>query len=80
MAFQVFANIINDKAVILLQSSKDLLSKGINCSLIAKDVGKILKGGGGGKPEFAQVGGSDSSKVKEVLDFVKNKVLDTLKL
>ena len=78
--FLVFANIINDKPVILLQSSKDLLSKGINCSLIAKDVGKILKGGGGGKPEFAQVGGSDSSKVKEVLDFVKNMVLDTLKL
>jgi alanyl-tRNA synthetase len=76
--FLVFTNIINDKPVVLLSSTKDLLPKGINCSLIAKDIGSMLKGGGGGKPEFAQVGGSDSSRVKEVVDFVKNKVLKTL--
>jgi alanyl-tRNA synthetase len=77
--FLVFANIINSKPVILLSASKDLLPKGINCSVIAKDVGKMLKGGGGGKPEFAQVGGSDCSRIKEAVDFVKNKVMETLK-
>jgi len=76
--FLVFTNIINDKPVILLSASKDLLPRKINCSLIAKDVGRMLKGGGGGKPEFAQVGGSDSSRIKEIVDFVKNKVLETL--
>ncbi len=76
--FLVFANIINGKPIVLLSSSKDLLPRGINCSLIAKDVGRILKGGGGGKPEFAQVGGSDISRIKEIVDFVKNKVLETL--
>ena len=76
--FLVFANIINSKPVILLSASKDLLPRGINCSMIAKDVGRMLKGGGGGKPEFAQVGGSDSSRIKETVDFVKNKVLETL--
>jgi alanyl-tRNA synthetase len=77
--FLVFANIINGKPLVLLSASKDLFPRGINCSLIAKDVGRMLKGGGGGKPEFAQVGGSDSSRVREIIDFVKNKVLETLK-
>ncbi len=76
--FLVFANIINEKPVVLLSASKDLLPKGVNCSVIAKDVGKMLKGGGGGKPEFAQVGGSDSSRIKEVVGFVKGRILETI--
>ncbi|MBE3095409.1 MAG: hypothetical protein IMZ52_10295, partial [Actinobacteria bacterium] len=77
--FLIFGNIINGKPVLILQSSKDLIPKGINCSAIAKDAGKILKGGGGGKPEFAQVGGSDSSMLSEAINYSKNKVLEILK-
>lgn len=77
--FLIFGNIINGKPVLILQSSKDLLSRGINCSVIAKDVGKILKGGGGGKPEFAQVGGSDSSTLSEAINYSKNMILEILR-
>ncbi len=77
--FLIFGNIINGKPVLILQSSKDLILKGINCSAIAKDAGKILKGGGGGKPEFAQVGGSDSSMLSEAINYSKSKVLEILR-
>ena len=77
--FLIFGNIISDKPVLILQSSKDLIPKGINCSAIAKDAGKILKGGGGGKPEFAQVGGSDSSMLPEAINYSKSKVLEILR-
>lgn len=77
--FLIFGNIISGKPVLILQSSKDLIPKGINCSAIAKDAGKILKGGGGGKPEFAQVGGSDSSMLSEAINYSKSKVLEILR-
>jgi alanyl-tRNA synthetase len=77
--FLIFGNIINGKPVLILQSSKDLLARGINCSVIAKDVGKILKGGGGGKPEFAHVGGSDSSMLSEAINYSKSVILEILR-
>jgi alanyl-tRNA synthetase len=76
--FIIFENIINGKPVVLLQSSKDLVNKGINCGLIAKDLGKILKGGGGGKAEFAQVGGSDMNALRKAVEFAKSKVYKIL--
>ena len=70
--FIAFGNIINEKPVILLQATKDIVERGIDCGKIAKDIGKILKGGGGGKPEFAQIGGSDKSALRKALDFTEN--------
>ena len=60
----IFSNTINGKPVMLFQASKSLVKKGFDCSAIAREAGKILKGGGGGKAEFAQVGGSDASALR----------------
>ncbi|MBM3707126.1 MAG: alanine--tRNA ligase [Actinobacteria bacterium] len=76
--FIIFSNIINNKSIIILHSSKDLVDKGINCGLIAKEIGKILKGGGGGKAEFANIGGSDINALGKAAEFVRNKVLEIL--
>ena len=73
--FIVFANVINEKPVILMLASKKLAKKGVNCSAIARDAGKILKGGGGGKPEFAQVGGSETENIGRAIEFIKDAVL-----
>lgn len=63
----IFSNNINGKPFILFQASKELVKKGFDCSFIAREAGKILKGGGGGKPEFAQVGGSDISAMSNAV-------------
>ncbi len=42
-----------------------------NASLIVKEATKITGGGGGGKPDMAQAGGKDPSKVLEALAHVK---------
>ena len=34
--------------------------------------GTILGGGGGGKPDFAQGGGADASKINEALEALKH--------
>ena len=58
--FIVFGNILNGKPVMILQATEDLVKKGIDCGKIAGEVSLKLKGGGGGKPTFAQIGGSDT--------------------
>jgi len=76
--FISFANRLNEKPILIFNSSKDLVDKGINCSVIAKETGKIIKGGGGGKPDFAQSGGAEPALIQEAFNFVIDKVKETL--
>jgi len=46
--------------------TKDLISK-IKAGDLVKEVAKVAGGGGGGRPDFAQAGGKDASKVDEAL-------------
>jgi alanyl-tRNA synthetase len=56
---------------IIVARSKDL---DINCVDLAKKAGSILGGGGGGKPEFAQAGGSSASDLKKAIKEVKSEL------
>lgn len=42
------------------------------------EIAKICGGGGGGKPNLAQAGGKDASKVEEALTTAKNKLVEVL--
>lgn len=57
-----------DKVSIITAVTSDQISK-YDAVAIARDLSKILggKGGGGGRPDFAQAGGSDPSKIEEAL-------------
>jgi alanyl-tRNA synthetase len=77
--FIAFANKINCKPVMIFNVSKDLIEKGVNCSVIAKDTGKIIGGGGGGKPDFAQSGGSDITLVGKAFEFLQERLKNILK-
>lgn len=75
--FVILGNIINDKSVLILDSTEDLVEKGINCGKLAGETGKKLKGGGGGKPHYAQMGFSDKN-IDKAVELVKNKILDAM--
>jgi len=77
--FIIFGNILGNKPVMLLQSTADLVKKGIDCSKIAREASEKLKGRGGGKLYFAQLGGSDASSLDSTIDFVRKMVLKYLK-
>ncbi len=51
--------------------SADLVAKGYNAGNIVREISKIAGGGGGGKPNFAQAGGKDKSKLDEALAAVE---------
>ena len=71
-------------AVMLFQKKGDkvLIASGSkNCNIHAgnwiKAIAPILKGGGGGRPDFAQAGGKDSSKIEEAIKEAKKYVKDS---
>jgi alanyl-tRNA synthetase len=54
------------KAVLVAGVTKSLTGK-IKAGDIARETAKILGGGGGGRPDFAQAGGKDISKIPDTL-------------
>ena len=60
-----------DKVNLIAMVSKDLVSKGIHAGNIIREVAKTTGGGGGGRPDMAQAGGNDPSKLQEALNKVK---------
>ena len=57
--------IIDDRPQFLVMVTPDLVSKGLHAGEIAKKVAQVAGGGGGGRPEMAQAGGKDKTKLDE---------------
>lgn len=57
-----------DKVSFVVAVTKDLNAKGIQAGKLVKEVASIAGGGGGGRPDLAQAGGKDVSKLQEALD------------
>ncbi|SMB95613.1 alanyl-tRNA synthetase [Desulfonispora thiosulfatigenes DSM 11270] len=69
----------NGKLNFVAVVTKDLITKGIHAGNIIKEVAKRAGGGGGGRPEMAQAGGTDVTKLQEALDLVPNIIESQLK-
>jgi alanyl-tRNA synthetase len=52
---------------ILVMAGKAALKKGIHAGEVVKMVSPIIGGGGGGKPNFAQGGGTQPEKLKDAI-------------
>jgi len=60
--------VVEDKVALIASVSKDVLvSKGVNASDCVKIAAKMCGGGGGGRPEMAEAGGKDPSKLEAAL-------------
>lgn len=64
----VLANMSDDKLNLVATSTKDAVDKGVHCGNIVKTIAQIAGGKGGGRPNMAQAGAPDVSKVDEVLN------------
>ena len=70
-AVVVLASAAGDKVNLISMATKSAIEKGANAGNIIREVAKTTGGGGGGKPDSAQAGGKDASKIAEALDKVK---------
>ena len=56
------------KPMLTLMLTDDLVKEGLNASKIVKEAAKMIKGGGGGQPFFAQAGGKDADGLSAAAD------------
>lgn len=59
------------KPLLTLMISDDLVKEGNNASQIIREAAKLIKGGGGGQPFFAQAGGKDSDGLSAASDRIR---------
>ena len=67
------------KVSIVAAFSPEVNKKGVQAGKFVGTIAKICGGGGGGKPNLAQAGGRDASKLPEALETAKNDLLASLK-
>jgi alanyl-tRNA synthetase len=56
------------KVVLLVAATKDAVAKGIHAGNLLKEMAKEVNGRGGGKPDLAQGGGEDPSRIAAAFD------------
>ena len=61
------------KVQLLVTVTKDLADR-VNAGQLVKELAPIVGGGGGGRPDFAEAGGKDASKIDELLSRARETV------
>jgi alanyl-tRNA synthetase len=62
----VLASEVDGKVALVVSVSKDLTGR-VQAGRMVKELAPIVGGGGGGRPDFAEAGGKDASKIDELL-------------
>lgn len=68
----------DNKVTIVIAINKNLTNK-LNSQKIIKELGPIIGGGGGGKPDMAQAGGSNLKGISEAIELTRSLIKDGLK-
>lgn len=75
----VMGALTDGKITFVAMASKDAVKKGVHCGNIIKEITAIAGGRGGGKPDMAQGGGQDASKIDDALARVDELVAEQTK-
>ncbi len=67
----VLASAVEGKVNLVVMATKGAVDQGIHCGNIISQAVKVVNGGGGGRPNMAQAGGKDPSKIMEALEVAK---------
>ena len=52
-----------EKPLLTLMITEDLVADGMNASTTVREAAKLIQGGGGGQPGFAQAGGKNKDGI-----------------
>jgi alanyl-tRNA synthetase len=67
----VLGSTVDGKVNLIAGVTKDLIEKGFHAGKLIKEVSTRCGGGGGGRPDMAQAGGKDPSKLDSALEYVE---------
>ncbi len=75
----VLGTVTNEKPILIAAVTPDLIARGLKAGELIKRAAQVVGGGGGGRPDMAQAGGKDPSKLAEALDQVAAYINENLK-
>ena len=64
------SKVIQEKVVFVSGAGKEAVKAGVHAGQLVKKAAQICSGNGGGKPDMAQAGGKDASKVDEAINAI----------
>jgi alanyl-tRNA synthetase len=76
-AVVVLGAVVEDRPSFLAMVTKDLSGK-VHAGNLIKQVAAVTGGGGGGRPDMAQAGGKDASRIDEALGVARDLARDGL--
>lgn len=68
------ASVSEDKAVFVAGAGSAAVQSGIKCGELVKEAALLCGGKGGGRPDLAQSGAKDTTKITDVIAMIKNKL------
>ncbi len=75
----VLASVVDNSPLFIATVTQDLIKQGLHAGNLVREVAKVVKGGGGGRPDMAQAGGKDASKVPEALEKARKVIAEQRK-
>jgi alanyl-tRNA synthetase len=75
----VLGSVADDRPQLVAAVTDDLTKKGLHAGNLIKTVAAVVGGGGGGRPNMAQAGGKDASKLPEALETARQWIADNYK-
>ena len=63
----ILGAVINERPTISIGITRDLVAAGADAREYARDLGKVIGGGGGGRADMAQAGGRDASRLDDAI-------------
>jgi alanyl-tRNA synthetase len=75
----VFYGADDRNARIMVMAGKTAVDKGVDCGPVVRKASLVLGGGGGGRPNFAQGGGTQTEKLSEAIERAEETVREQLK-
>ena len=67
-----------EKVVLVAGATRDLVERGVHAGNWVSGVAGIVGGGGGGRPDMAQAGGRDPSRLEEALQHAREQLIQML--
>jgi alanyl-tRNA synthetase len=75
----VVAGDLDGQPTLVIAASRDLASEGFDAAEVVRQVAPLIKGGGGGRADLAQAGGSDPSGLDHALSEATRIALESLR-
>ena len=70
--------VVGDRPMLVVALTQDLVARGLHAGKLAGTAAREMQGGGGGKPDMAQAGGRDATRLAMALDAIPRLVSQQL--